>query len=222
MPCGPLNSSSKPGVGVRSHVVGELLIDCLAPMLCLSACAADSSRPQGAHRGTRLWRVCSVTQNVRVLWCAVLGRRQNAAHLLDCVGQAAVKNSSMLLEAAAAAPPKLRLYHSLLLPAPPLGGCVPVCCLSVLGWCPPPLPNPTWCRFKQTLDLIPGASLGHLREHKQKDLLSGFQSIFAGQAPDPAAAGAAVHVPAVCGQRLKQQRQPPTMETASSWRCCCM
>lgn len=52
--------------------------------------------------------------------------------------------------------------------------------------------------FKPTLDLIPGASLGHLREAKQKDLLSGFQSIFAGQAPNPAAAGAAADVYIVC------------------------
>jgi hypothetical protein len=44
-------------------------------------------------------------------------------------------------------------------------------------------------RFKPTLDLIPGATFGHLREHKQKDFISGFQSIFAGQAPDPQAAG---------------------------------
>lgn len=37
--------------------------------------------------------------------------------------------------------------------------------------------------------MIPGVSMGHLKEHKQGDLLSGFQSLFAGKAPESAAAG---------------------------------
>ncbi|KAF8067228.1 LPA3 [Scenedesmus sp. PABB004] len=48
--------------------------------------------------------------------------------------------------------------------------------------------------FKSTLDLMPGVSLGHLKEAKPADLLSGLQSLFAGGAPDPAAAGAAADV----------------------------
>jgi len=64
-----------------------------------------------------------------------------------------------------------------------------------------------WCgccagRFKPTLDLIPGVTLGHLKEHKQGDLLSGFQSLFAGKAPDSAAAGGKVLHCRVCWQRL--------------------
>jgi hypothetical protein len=44
-------------------------------------------------------------------------------------------------------------------------------------------------RFKASLGLISGVSMGHLKETKQGDLLSGFQSLFAGSVPDPAAAG---------------------------------
>eukprot|EP00775_Hariotina_reticulata_P012638 gene12638-12767_t len=48
--------------------------------------------------------------------------------------------------------------------------------------------------FQATLGLMSGVSMGHLKEAKQGDLLSGFQSLFAGGAPDPAAAGAAADV----------------------------
>lgn len=34
-----------------------------------------------------------------------------------------------------------------------------------------------------------GVSMGHLKEKKSGDLLTGFQSIFAGNAPDSSAAG---------------------------------
>lgn len=45
------------------------------------------------------------------------------------------------------------------------------------------------CRFKPSLDLLTGVSMGHLKETKQGDLLTGFQSLFAGSAPASAAAG---------------------------------
>eukprot|EP00879_Flechtneria_rotunda_P021558 GHRR01022721.1.p1 GENE.GHRR01022721.1~~GHRR01022721.1.p1 ORF type:complete len:234 (+),score=58.01 GHRR01022721.1:76-777(+) len=46
-------------------------------------------------------------------------------------------------------------------------------------------------RMRSTLNLMSDVSLGHLKEHKQGDLLTGFQSLFAGNAPDSAAAGTA-------------------------------
>ncbi|KAF6264893.1 hypothetical protein COO60DRAFT_1481321 [Scenedesmus sp. NREL 46B-D3] len=48
--------------------------------------------------------------------------------------------------------------------------------------------------FKSSLDLIPGVSMGHLKEARAADLVTGFQSFFAGGAPESAAAGAAADV----------------------------
>lgn len=48
--------------------------------------------------------------------------------------------------------------------------------------------------FKPSLDLMSGVSMGHLKEARPADFVTGFQSLFAGSAPDSAAAGAAADV----------------------------
>jgi hypothetical protein len=45
-------------------------------------------------------------------------------------------------------------------------------------------------RFKPSLDLMSGVSMGHLKEARAADFVTGFQSFFSGGAPDSAAAGA--------------------------------
>jgi hypothetical protein len=40
------------------------------------------------------------------------------------------------------------------------------------------------------MDLMQGVSMGHLKEARPADFVTGFQSLFAGSAPDSAAAGA--------------------------------
>eukprot|EP00878_Enallax_costatus_P031465 GHUV01034410.1.p1 GENE.GHUV01034410.1~~GHUV01034410.1.p1 ORF type:complete len:220 (+),score=38.50 GHUV01034410.1:158-817(+) len=48
--------------------------------------------------------------------------------------------------------------------------------------------------FKGSLELMSGVTMGHLKEKKSGDLLTGFQSLFAGNALDSAAAGKAVMI----------------------------
>lgn len=47
---------------------------------------------------------------------------------------------------------------------------------------------------KPSLDLIPGVTMGHLKERKEGDFMTGLQSLFAGSAPDSKAAGEAADV----------------------------
>lgn len=179
--------------------------------------AAHSSRQEGAHCGTRLWRVRQVIQDVSVPQCAynvhtgstnscslhIQGRSAAlpAAAVSQSLGARAAVACSHCHVASAAAWSWQHSAASLSLAAvsscgqlshrPAVAqqlGCSRRCrCDSQTVWC---AASASWvCRFKPTLDLIPGATFGHLREHKQKDFISGFQSIFAGQAPDPQAAG---------------------------------
>jgi hypothetical protein len=128
-----LNRSSSPAASLsRLACRVELLANCLVCHPCpVCLRAAHSSRPQGAHRGTRLWRVCPVIQNVRALRCAVLGEHWAAGswQLFE------------LMEQAAAVAIHLRPYHSLLLPAPTLGRRCPRYCLTGLLWCTPLPPS---------------------------------------------------------------------------------
>lgn len=48
----------------------------------------------------------------------------------------------------------------------------------------------TFRRFKPTLDLLDGVSLGHLKEFSKGDLLTGFQNLLVGGAAPPSATAA--------------------------------